>query len=326
MSLDPIVNFGVVTTANLYNSAATSIVLDAGQGAKLPAVDSDNPNPIPGYDLIWWDGLTYSAPSDDPNVEIVRVTAKVGDTLTIARAQQGTVASNKNSAGKIYKLALGPTAKMMSDINKYIDSFEDWYTVTWDFNGDTTSMDANGLRFSAGGSYTITGTGINGEMTIGTDASSLREWDIYSRIVGYPGPDPYPSVLAFGSSPHYCKMRMTSGDSTNTNKVIVFGFCGYPYNLNQMTNFTPGGSANGCFFRVNAAGSAANIFAVNKNGVFEIIATSSQVLYYIDGSLRTTLSTNIPTAAQAFHIGMQTTDAVGKLATIDWIKYTRPRT
>lgn len=38
----------------------------------------------------------YPDPSDDPYVEIVRVTGISTDTLTVTRAQEGTSASNKN--------------------------------------------------------------------------------------------------------------------------------------------------------------------------------------------------------------------------------------
>jgi len=105
--LDNAVNFGKVTVLNPYGSGNTSIVLQAGQGALLPTAP---------FNVVWWNSAVYSDPSDDPNVEIVRVTAGGGggggDTLTVTRGQEGTAATAKNTAGGIYKMAAAFTAKV----------------------------------------------------------------------------------------------------------------------------------------------------------------------------------------------------------------------
>ena len=108
MALDPVINFGKVTVSIGYNASDTSIVLTTGHGANLPATFS--------YNLVWWDSTTYPDPADDPNVEIVRVTNRVTDTLTVTRAQEGTSATVKNIAGKTYKMILAFTKKMKDDI------------------------------------------------------------------------------------------------------------------------------------------------------------------------------------------------------------------
>lgn len=110
MALDNVANFVKVTVSTTYGSGDTSIVLSGGEGAKLPDPSGDN------YNVVWWDATTYSDPSDDPNVEIVRVTAKVSDTLTVARAQESTSDSAKNTGGSTYRMILSPTAKMITDI------------------------------------------------------------------------------------------------------------------------------------------------------------------------------------------------------------------
>ena len=112
MSLDPVINFGKVTVSIGYNASDTSIVLTTGHGANLPATFS--------YNLVWWDSTTYPDPADDPNVEIVRVTNRVTDTLTVTRAQEGTSATVKNIAGKTYKMILAFTKKMKDDIETAI--------------------------------------------------------------------------------------------------------------------------------------------------------------------------------------------------------------
>jgi hypothetical protein len=108
---DPVTNFAKVTVSLGYSNVATSIVLIAGHGALLPAPAVDG-----AFNLIWWDATTYGDPADDPNVEIVRCTARTDDTLTVTRAQEGTGASTKNTADRTYKMILGFTKKTYDDI------------------------------------------------------------------------------------------------------------------------------------------------------------------------------------------------------------------
>jgi hypothetical protein len=107
--LDPVENFAKGTVSTGYDASATSIVLSSGDGANFPSAVS--------YNVIWWNVSDYSDPGDDPNVEIVRVTARSSDTLTITRAQEGTSASTKNTVGKVYLMINGITKKMIDDID-----------------------------------------------------------------------------------------------------------------------------------------------------------------------------------------------------------------
>jgi len=105
MPLDAFKNFAKGTLSTGYDGSATSIVLTTGHGAKFPAVP---------FNATWWNSTDYPDPSDDPNVEIVRVTGISSDTFTITRAQDGTSASTKNIGGKTYKLSAGLTAKTLN--------------------------------------------------------------------------------------------------------------------------------------------------------------------------------------------------------------------
>ena len=100
----PVTNFGRVTVSTGYNNSATSIVLTTGHGSRLPST-------FP-YPLTWWNFTDYPDPADDPNKEIVMVTNRSGDTLTVTRAAEGTSASTKNTASKTYKMSLGLTKAM----------------------------------------------------------------------------------------------------------------------------------------------------------------------------------------------------------------------
>lgn len=105
MTRDAYKNFAKVTVSTGYVSTDTSIVLTTGDGAKLPAVP---------FNAVWWNVTDYPDPSDDPNVEIVRVTVRSTDTLTITRAQESTTATNKNTGSKTYKLHAGATVKLIN--------------------------------------------------------------------------------------------------------------------------------------------------------------------------------------------------------------------
>lgn len=110
--MDQVANFikGLVTGS--HTSSATTINV---------ANASIFPDPINGsYNLTWWDLTNYPDPTDDPNVEIVRVTAynTSANTLTVTRAQEGTTASAKETSGSQYMLILTPTAKTITDLQQ----------------------------------------------------------------------------------------------------------------------------------------------------------------------------------------------------------------
>lgn len=109
--IDPVKNFGKVTVSTGYDASATSIALTSGHGAELPAPSTDG-----AFNVTWWNSTDYPDPADDPNVEIVRVTARSTDTLTVTRAQEGTAASTKNTASKTYKMTLDITKKTRDNI------------------------------------------------------------------------------------------------------------------------------------------------------------------------------------------------------------------
>ena len=111
MALDPVKNFAKVVVSTGYDDNDTSIVLETDEGAKLPAPATDG-----AFNVVWYNSSDYSDPGDDPNVEIVRVTARSTNTLTITRAQEDTTAKTHNTAGKVYKMVLAMTKKMIDDI------------------------------------------------------------------------------------------------------------------------------------------------------------------------------------------------------------------
>lgn len=111
MPLDAVKNFAKVTVSQGYPAGATTIVLSTGDGSKLP-----DPATEGAFNLVWWNSTDYPDPTDDPSKEIVRCTARTGDTLTVTRGQEGTNDVNHNTANKTYKMILAITQKMIEDI------------------------------------------------------------------------------------------------------------------------------------------------------------------------------------------------------------------
>lgn len=195
---DAIKNFAKVEVSTGYAAGAVTVVLQAGEGAKLPDPVGDGE-----FNLVWWDSTNYADPADDPLVEIVRCTARSTDTLTVTRAQEGTADTNKNTGGATYKMILAPTKKTIDDIMSDITTLEgdvteidevakavefpvnqsthgflvtnsiryDFGTTSWVkaiANSDsnlgthivTEVVDGNNFKCSAVGRYTITGHGL----------------------------------------------------------------------------------------------------------------------------------------------------------------------
>jgi hypothetical protein len=107
--MDQAKNFAKGTVDDLYDDLATSIDLVAADGLNFPT---------PPFNAVWWNVTDFPDPADDPNVEVIRVTAISTDTLTITRAQEGTTARDHNEGGKTFQLSAGLTAKVInSDVS-----------------------------------------------------------------------------------------------------------------------------------------------------------------------------------------------------------------
>ena len=186
--LDPVKNFAKVTVSTGYSATDTSIVLNSGNGAKLPDPSTDG-----AFNLVWWNSTDYSDPTDDPNVEIVRVTARSTDTLTVTRGQEGTSATDKNISGKTYQMILGPTKKTIDDINSIDASKIDidqlgtpTYTSTQDwFKTIQSPGKISGGDFTDNGDGTIAvsaGTGIIKTTDSDTGDGKFFDWAQNSSV------------------------------------------------------------------------------------------------------------------------------------------------
>ena len=139
--MDQVKNFIKATVSTIYDTIETEIVLNSGHN--LPDPISNN------YNLVWWNSTSYPDPADDPNVEIVRVTALLGNTITIIRNQELSGASTKNNVGVNYKMILGPTAKTITDINDKIDTDISTHAILTATHGVSEIADAADFEIGA---------------------------------------------------------------------------------------------------------------------------------------------------------------------------------
>lgn len=111
---DKLVNFTEVIVSTGYDASATSIVLQAGEGTKLP-----DPAVYGSYYGIWHDVTAELLASADANREWVLINTVSGDTITsLTRAQQETSASTKNEVGHQYRISIVLSAAQMEKYNQ----------------------------------------------------------------------------------------------------------------------------------------------------------------------------------------------------------------
>ena len=123
---DQYINFKSMAVTGLYDAAATDITVDDASGI------------IYHVNMVWYNHTAYPNIWDDPNKEIVRATSGAANVITVTRAQEGTLATTKNTVGSVYKLIIAPTAKTISDLVSEI-------ALKGDMNKAEYDTDDNGI-------------------------------------------------------------------------------------------------------------------------------------------------------------------------------------
>jgi len=95
------------TLSQAYATTATSIVLTTGHGARFPA--------LTGSQYFFATLLDTSN-----NLEIVKVTARSTDTLTIVRAQEGTTARAFNTNDRVELRVTAGGLTILSDLDEIL--------------------------------------------------------------------------------------------------------------------------------------------------------------------------------------------------------------
>ena len=237
MPLDNAKNGARGTILTGITAAATSVTLLTGHGARMPSVPFNAWN----YNSTDFAG----DPNEDPGYEIVRVTARATDTLTITRAQESTSASNHNTVGKTYKLVAGLTART---INANLAG-EYYNAKGYGLRGDGTTDDTAALQtlinelgavgggriFFPPGVYIIGGAlqdtgGVNAQITLPSVAVTGPPVTI--ELLGAAAP---PTQVYIGSPlpvTGYSTIRSTlTGASGNASCIAGREVGGYPTNL-----------------------------------------------------------------------------------------------
>ena len=97
-----VTNNGFSTLASAINNSVTTIALATGEGARFPSLSTDD----------YFYGTLIDTSN---NLEIVKVTARSNDSLTVVRAQDNTSA-RAFSTGDRFELR--PVAKLFEDISE----------------------------------------------------------------------------------------------------------------------------------------------------------------------------------------------------------------
>lgn len=130
--------------ASTITSSATSITVASGQGAEFPV-------------LAGSDNFTATLVDTSNNIEIVQVTARSGDTMTVVRGQEGTTARGY-AAGSLLELRI--TAAVLNNFAQIAgaQTFTGVKTFSSTIVGSTTNISTTALSviYPIGSIYTST--------------------------------------------------------------------------------------------------------------------------------------------------------------------------
>lgn len=105
LSFNQVKNNAKSTTTGLNNTTdPVTFSVGAGDGAKFP-------QPGNNFWVTAWDAVSHADPSDDPNMEVLLVTARSTDSLTASRGQLGTVAATHVSGAAVRLLVVDQQIK-----------------------------------------------------------------------------------------------------------------------------------------------------------------------------------------------------------------------
>lgn len=191
----------------------------------------------------------------------------------------------------------------------------------------------------------LTGTGSISPIADALGVYRLSTGTAYDSIASYSsdGSGGWRATAATTTNERVVAAAITTGAIGLTNKVFVFGF-GNTTVPGFLTSSNP--TYSGAFFRVELDGpSPFNVWCVTKNvgaetvtdtniedsatkRIFEVMATSNAVTFYIDGVLRATHTTNIYTDLDVHVVvgihNQNVTSTENKAIDIDWIRCQSP--
>jgi hypothetical protein len=321
--MDARANFAFGTLAAGINSAATSLTVGSGEGSRFPA---------PPFNAVIWQRTDYSSPAEAyhaGHAEIVRVTAISTDTLTIARAQEGTTARNLNMGGKTYEIFAGPTARLFGIIlgsSSNIVIIEDFLAVaagenTWGFRsagaaGGSNNWipNTNGIPGSCGCAQLRTST------TSGAGGSNTLRANATGGTMVIDGTKRFQCQYLFCWEFAFSTPRTRIGFNDSGTVIVPDNFVGLRYD-------TDGAFADTTVkFECRAAG----VSTVVDSGITPVINTSyllkmwsngdGIICFSINNGAEFTLSSGFPSSAISPGFTHANGSAVQHYLTVDWFR------
>jgi len=303
-AFEQVANNAQSTLAEDLTNVETDIDVASGHGSRFPATGN-------GYYLTIWDADTYADPFLDPSMEIVRVTARSSDTLTVTRGQRGTSGVTHTTGHAIRMLV---DSELISDLQTATNNVEKW-AGPYGFRQWTDCVEKLSLtpwepRVS-GGTAGITTTnataarpGVWALATGGgsTDWSSvtLGDWGAGPTILLGGGTWAIEgafllSALSDGSQEYDFRFGFgTNQGADHTNGVY------FEYDRNGSTNWRIC-AANASTYTRTASGTAVAAATWVRLRI-EVNAAASSAEFFIDGVSVGTVATNIPTANRVFPV------------------------
>lgn len=305
MALDKFSNTGLSTLASGIDASQTTATLATSTGSRFPA-DT--------FNVVVWNSTDFANPIDDSDREIVRCTSRAGDVLTIVRGQEGTTGVTHNTAGKTYSVALIVSQKFRDDIEARLPNNKP--AILADTLIEPATVAIFYEDFETASSSTNPGAGavvrskFNWQMRGNTPfvAGIFSAWRVLS--------DGTNGGVAFLSHNGAATLTPLTNASKKPKIRVRWSQAGTVAGTRRIGCTTSDigaiGEPDGIYFRHIVNG---NIIAVARNGGVEStidtlvvaadgvfhtglldVVSTTKLDVYIDGVLKDTITTNIPTA------------------------------
>jgi hypothetical protein len=254
MAIDPVRNFAITTVATVPSPAdsGTTLVVASGEGALFP-----DPSSSGEFNVVVYPNGEQPTSS---NAEIVRVTARTTDTLTIEREQESTSARTILE-GDVVLMAI--TKKMVDDISDVADAADQkiqdfnggWIdpNETWTYASATTITVPSGAasRYQKGMPFKLTANSVElqgyivsiADTVLTVVGDALTNHTFTNNYYGLSGTVPF----GFDDVFHYTPTLTAAGSMTISSVAIDYAYYfirGNMVYLAVRVNFTTGGSAS----------------------------------------------------------------------------------
>ena len=270
-----------VTVAPVPATTGLTLTVAAGEGALFPAAP---------FNCTVWPGANFTVPPLASNAEIVRVTAVVGDVLTIVRAQEGTVA---RSIAVGWQIAETITAKSFQDIESLLPAIQSISAGTTNATGpQIVFSNGNGITFGLNGN-TVTASVNNAAQSTQPVAASAANGSFLFSTLGFSninGISFSTSAGGFIFASHNALTSQSNQAASASNGSFTFQTLGF----SNANGITFGTSAGGIITASVGAGVAAGSISAGTTSVAlgqVVFSNSNNITFGLNGSTVTASAT-----------------------------------